>query len=174
MIEIRMIDAEHQRDIHIPNEAFLLFGRMIPSYTDGRWGYSVEKSDTETEMRFPDENYSYNDMKEDCVFLGAYDDENCIGLAIIQEGVFRYMYLYDLKVNRAYRKRGVGKKLIEAAKEVARQKGYAGVYTVGQDDNLGACLFYLKNGFRIGGLDTEVYKGTKQEGKSDILFYLNF
>ena len=40
-----------------------------------------------------------------------------------------------------------------------------------QDNNLSACLFYLKNGFRIGGLDTEVYGGTNQEGKADILFY---
>ena len=46
-----------------------------------------------------------------------------------------------------------------------------GLYTQGQDNNLGACRFYLKAGFRIGGLDTEVYKGTNQEGKADILFY---
>ncbi len=49
--------------------------------------------------------------------------------------------------------------------------GYNGIYTQGQDNNLGACLFYVKAGFYIGGLDTNVYKGTKQEGKSDIIFY---
>ena len=38
---------------------------------------------------------------------------------------------------------------------------------------VGACLFYLKNGFVIGGLDTHVYVGTSQEEKSDILFYLD-
>lgn len=27
--------------------------------------------------------------------------------------------------------------------------------------------------FEIGGFNTQVYKGTKQEGKSDIYFYLN-
>lgn len=50
---------------------------------------------------------------------------------------------------------------------------YSGIYTQGQDNNLFACLFYIKTGFHIGGLDTNVYKGTKQEGKADILFYLN-
>lgn len=39
------------------------------------------------------------------------------------------------------------------------------------DNNLGACLFYIKRGFVIGGLNTNVYKGTKQEGKADIYFY---
>ena len=47
------------------------------------------------------------------------------------------------------------------------------MYTQGQDNNVGACLFYLHYGFHIGGLDMEVYRGTRQEGKADILFYLD-
>ena len=56
---------------------------------------------------------------------------------------------------------------------MASGKGYRGIYTQGQDNNLGACLFYLKCGFAIGGLDTRVYTGTSQEGKRDIIFYLD-
>lgn len=61
--------------------------------------------------------------------------------------------------------------LIQAASAVARESGYRGLYTQGQDDNPGACLFYLSAGFEIGGLDTHVYRGTAQEGKADVLFY---
>ena len=43
--------------------------------------------------------------------------------------------------------------------------------TVGQDNNLSACLFYLHHGFSIGGFDNRSYDGTSQEGKSDIYFY---
>ena len=39
--EIRIIGAEHKQDINIPNEPFLLFGRMIPSYMNGQWQYRV-------------------------------------------------------------------------------------------------------------------------------------
>ena len=85
----------------------------------------------------------------------------------------KLMYLYDLKVNREYRHKGVARLLLEKAKEIALSSGYSGIYTQGQDNNLGACLFYIKSGFYIGGLDTNVYKGTKQEGKSDIIFYLD-
>ena len=63
--------------------------------------------------------------------------------------------------------------LIEKSKETALEQGYRGIYTQGQDNNLGACLFYMKNGFVIGGLDTHVYTGTSGDGKSDILFYLD-
>ena len=173
MIEIRPIDEANRQDVNLPNEPFALFGRMIPSYMHQRWTYTVERSDTESEMCFPDEHYDYEKMKADSVFLGAYDGESCIGLAILQESLFRYMYLYDLKVCRAYRGRGVAKRLIEAAKEAAADRGYQGIWCQGQDNNLGACLFYIRSGFRIGGLDTEVYRGTKQEGKADILFYLD-
>ena len=173
MIEIRPIGEANKQDINLPNEPFSLFGRMIPSYTDRHWDYTVERFETVSEMCFPDENYNYAEMVKDCSFLGAYDSGTCVGLAILQRPFFKYLYLYDLKVNRAYRGQGVGKLLIEAAKQAAAEGGYRGVYTVGQDNNLGACLFYIKNGFRIGGFDTEVYQGTRQEGKADIYFYLD-
>ncbi len=175
MTVIREITPARKSDVNIPNEPFPLFGRMVPAYQDGSWSHRCvlfEEKDV-SEMCFPDENYDYDEMRENSVFLGAYDGEACVGLAILQDGMCRYMYLYDLKVSRACRGQGVGRALIEKAKEACKTKGYRGIYTQGQDNNLGACRFYLKAGFRIGGLDTEVYKGTKQEGKSDIFFYLD-
>ncbi len=172
MIEIRRIDAQHKSDINIPNESFRMFGKIIPSYNNGKWTYELLRYAPEdvTEMCFPDENYDYDTMT-DSVFFGAYDGEHCVGLAILQPGFFKYMYLYDLKVNKKYRGRHIGQTLIEKAKETAAQKGYCGLYTQCQDNNPGACLFYLNAGFYIGGLDTNVYRHTKQESKSDILFY---
>lgn len=175
MLDIRVIDAAHQQDINIPNEPFPLCGRMIPSYTDGQWGHSVVRypEDSVSEMRFPDEHYDYAAMQGSSVFLGAYDGEKCVGLAILQDAWMKYMYLYDLKVSRDYRRRGAGAALMAKARDIALARGYRGLYTQAQDNNLTACLFYLSQGFFIGGLDTQVYKGTRQEGKSDIIFYLD-
>jgi len=88
------------------------------------------------------------------------------------ERFFNYDYLYDLKVDQGYLKQGIAQMLIEEAAIWAKAHGKQGFYTIGQDNNVSACLFYLKAGFRIGGLDTEVYGGAAQEGKKDILFYL--
>ncbi|WP_334117563.1 GNAT family N-acetyltransferase [Ligilactobacillus sp.] len=169
MIEIRLIGPENREDINIPNEPFSMFGKIIPRYEDGKWTWELRRGEVE-EMCFPDENYDYDDMK-DSIFLGAYDGQDCVGLAILQPGFFKYMYLYDLKVNHSHRRQGTGRMLIEKAKQVASSMGYCGLYTQGQDNNPGACLFYLNTGFYIGGLDTNVYRHTKQEGKADILFY---
>lgn len=175
MIEIKLIDEANKRDINLPNQPFLLWGRMAVSRQDGQWGHTVEKLPAKElrEMCFPDEDYDFAAMSQDHTFIGAYDGGRCVGLAVMEEYFFSYMYLLDLKVDKACRGQGVGGLLLEKAKEVARGKNYRGIYTQGQDDNLSACLFYLKHGFHIGGLDTDVYKGTAQEGKADILFYLD-
>lgn len=172
MIEIRIIDALHKEDIKLPNEPFELFGKIIPSYDGKTWSYQLERynSDEIEEMCFPDENYDYDAMS-DSVFLGAYDNDTCVGLAVLQPSFFKYMYLYDLKVNKQYRGFHLGKMLMTKAKEIALQHGYQGIYTQAQDNNPQACLFYLNNGFYIGGLDTNVYTHTRQAGKADIILY---
>lgn len=175
MIDIRIINEAHQEDINIPNEPFQLIGKMIPSYVNEQWDYRVSyfyETDV-TEMCFPDERYNYAKMKDSSIFIGAYDNGDCVGLVILQDAWFRYMYLYDLKVSKDYRHKGVATALIQKAKEVCKEHNYSGIYTQGQDNNLSACLFYIKTGFCIGGLDTNVYKGTEQEGKADIIFYLD-
>lgn len=171
MIEIKLIDRAHEEDLRLPNEPFTLFGRMVPQYVDEQWSCTIEPFPSESRMTFPDEHYSYDALRENSTFLGAYDEGRCVGLAVMQEGFFKYMYLYDLKVNASHRRQGIAKRLIKKAEEIAAEKGYIGIYTQGQDDNLGACLFYLHTGFEIGGFDQRVYDGTKQEGKADIYFY---
>lgn len=171
MFSIQIIDRQHQADIRLPNEAFPLWGRMIPRCENGVWSHSVQLFETASVMTFPDEAYDYDKMSSDCIFLGAYEDGACVGLAVLQASCFRYLYLYDLKVNAAHRRRGIAAALLEQAMVLARQKGYLGLYTRGQDNNLGACLFYLHTGFEIGGFDNRVYDGTSQAGKADILFY---
>ena len=47
--------------------------------------------------------------------------------------------------------------LIKASYQYAIENGYAVLYTVGQNNNLNACLFYLACGFEIGGLDSKIY-----------------
>ena len=173
MITIKIINQAHKADINIKNEPFPLFGRMIPSYCNGKWSYETEQFNEKeiTETCFPDENYEWDDLAKNSVFVGAYDGNECIGLSILHQAMMKYMYLYDLKVNKAYRGRHIGKLLIEKSKAVAMEYGYRGLYTQGQSNNLGVCLFYLNNGFVIGGLDTHVYTGTSLEGEWDILFY---
>lgn len=174
-METKIITKEFSSDIRLKNEPFPLFGRMIPSCENGIWSYREQLFAPEDIQQdcFPDENYDFDKMSGEYTFVGAYEGEKCIGLAIMKDAWYRYMYLYDLKVCSAYRKQGVGAVLIEKSLEIAHQRNYNGIYTIAQDNNLAACRFYLKQGFEIGGFNNRVYRGTSQEGNADILLYLD-
>ena len=170
-MEIRKITQENAGDLRLKNEPFAMPGRFIPALKDGVWTYRTETSPECQWMTFPDEAYDFETVNREGAAFGAYEDGVCIVVAIYQDYYFSYMYLLDLKVSSAARGKGVGKALIEAGMAEAKARGYRGLYTQGQDDNLNACMFYLKAGFTIGGFDNRVYRGTKQENKADVIFY---
>ena len=171
-MDIKLIDKKHANDINIPNEPFLLRGKLIVEFKNNVWSHKelLFESDEIKEMAFPDEYYDFNKMK-DYVFVGAYENNTCIGLAILTETFNSCLFLYDLKVNKLMRGKGVGKKLIDYSYKHALDHNYPGLFTIAQDNNLDACLFYLACGFEIGGIDTKSYEKTKQKGKYDIYFY---
>ena len=173
MIEIRLIDEAHKENIRLKNDSFPLYGRMVPSYNGKEWSYTIKKFPPEEcgEMTFPDEPYDYEEMAGRTFFVGAYEGERCVGLAVLERSFFKYLYLSDLKVASDCRGRGIGRMLMEGCMEIAKEQKMQGVSLTVQDNNLSACLFYLAVGFRIGGLDTEVYNGTSQAGKADIEMY---
>lgn len=171
-MEIKRITRENAADLNLKNEAFPMPGKFIPELKDGVWSYRTEPFEKVETMIFPDENYDFDEISAKGAIFGAYEDGKCIGVAIYQDYWLKYMYLYDLKVSSAARGTGVGKALIQAGLEEAKARGYIGLYTQAQDNNLNACMFYLKAGFEIGGFDNHVYGGTSQEHKADIIFYL--
>ena len=173
MIEVKQITAENAQDLNLKNEPFVMPGDFIPELKDGVWSYRTELYAQPQSMVFPDEDYDIEEVCSKGIVFGAYEDGNCIGVAIFEDYWLKYMYLSDLKVTTDARGKGVGKALIAAGLEAAKAKGYRGLYTIGQDNNLNACMFYLKAGFVIGGFDNHVYNGTSQDGKADVIFYLD-
>lgn len=171
MLEIKRIAEENAGDLRLPNEPFSKPGRMIPSLNNGSWEYRTEYFDKPQVQTFPDEIYDFNRVLGEGAAFGAYESGECVGLAVFKDTFWRYWYLYDLKIRASSRGKGVGRALIEAGKREAGARGYRGIYLQAQDNNLNACLFYLKCGFFIGGFDNVCYRGTSQEGVADIYFY---
>ena len=172
-ITVRRIGPDQAADIRLPNEPFPLRGRLRVRY-DGAaftWEEDPLPEGGVTYQTFPDEDYDYAAMQATHFFVGAYRDGRCVGLAIFEKPWNRWLYLSDLKVCRSARRQGAARALLREGLAIAREQGYQGVSTICQDNNLNAALFYLRSGFQIGGLDTRVYDGTKQAGKSDIFLY---
>lgn len=173
MTEIRLLTEADQQALTIPNEAFPLMGRLVVTRTAEAWGYHEELLPREAweEQTFPDEDYQIATVLQKGFAVGAFEGETCVGLALFEMDWLKYVYLADLKVNRQARGKGIAAALLEVGRKEAVNRGKAGIWTIGQDNNLGACRFYLKQGFVIGGLNTNVYRHTQQEGKGDVYFY---
>lgn len=159
--------------ISLTNEPFNIFGRMIIYYDGKKWSYSEQLYPEKdiTDMCFPEEQYQNDEQR--FIYLGAFEDTVCVGLIVLEHDGFKYLYVSDLKVKQSARHKNIGSRLIRKAYDTALALGYNGLYTIGQDNNQAACRFYLKNQFVIGGFDNHIYKGTPQEDKANIIFYLD-
>ena len=169
-ITLRVIDPANERDIRIPNHPFVLFGRLIPRYDGSTWSSTEEIFEEKTQMCFPDEGYRMEEMP-DCIFLGAYAGETCVGLAVLQKSWNKYLYIYDLKVNEDLRGQGIGTMLVQRAESIAADLGYRGVWVVAQDNNLAACRRCDKADRGKSKLSEKHNKGNPNRGIADIERY---
>jgi len=173
MISYRKITQETEDDLRLPNEPFDIFGRLIVLRSENKWAYETKEFDQIETMCFPDAVYSFEAIDKNGFAVGAYDGPKCIGLAIFEYNWNKYLYLMDLKVNNEYREKGIASQLLKFGQDQAKALNYQGIYTIAQDNNLGACKFYLKSGFVIGGFNTMDYRHTSQREKADVYFYLD-
>jgi ribosomal protein S18 acetylase RimI-like enzyme len=82
--------------------------------------------------------------------LFAFDGETavgfvtCVEMAHPDKGV--EVFLYELGVDDAARRRGIGRQLVQAGLELARELGCYGAWTITEDDNEAALATYRSAG----------------------------
>ncbi len=143
-------------DINTTNDYFELYGRVVPSLQSGKWSYEEVLFDETREIRFPDDKLDWSEYinQEDKALFLAYLNHTCIGQIRIIKDWNRFCYIENIAIKKDYRGSGVGKLLLSKAEEWAKQRELIGMSLEAQDDNLGACRFYVKQGFILGGVDT--------------------
>ncbi|MCQ4087878.1 GNAT family N-acetyltransferase [Saccharibacillus sp. JS10] len=149
-------DVEHIPYINDTNEAFPIFGRLIPTFQQGIWTYTEELFEDTRFICFPDDrldwgSYINNDQK--VIFLAFYGAE-CIGQIRLVRDWTNYAYIENIAVRGSHRGRGVSDMLLDQAESWAREQELIGLSLEAQDDNLAACRFYIKQGMKLGGVDT--------------------
>ena len=82
--------------------------------------------------------------------LLAYEDEHAVGFVSAVELTHpdkgTEMFLYELGVDEAFRRRGVGRALVERLASLARDAGCYGMWVVTDDDNDAARATYEGTG----------------------------
>ncbi|MFC9670346.1 GNAT family N-acetyltransferase [Streptomyces sp. NPDC056949] len=85
----------------------------------------------------------------------AYEDDGPVGFVSGVETIHPdkgvEMFLYELSVAEAYRRRGIGRSLVEALAALARERGCYGMWVGVDTDNAPALATYRGAGGRDGG-----------------------
>ena len=99
-------------------------------------------------------------------FFMAFDGERPVGGAVVAyrspkmnmlEGRSDLAVLWDLRVHPGRRREGIGTKLFQHAAEWARQRNCTQFKIETQNNNVGACKFYARQGRHLGGIVRHAY-----------------
>lgn len=172
MVEIKKLKQLRREDLHI----------MAGYVSTDR--YQISKSETADEFCFIlkrqklDAPYakSWSFSEEDCknyselvnqgLSLGAYGAGQLVGIAISEKIEWnRSLWIREFGVAESYRRKGVGRKVMAKAAEVAKAEGLRILVCETQNTNVPAIDFYRSVGFEVEGIDLSYYTNRDVEGE---------
>lgn len=155
-------------------EPFNIIGRLVPYYDGTEWKTCEELFDIPKEKIYPSELFDsseYLNNPNKAAFLAMINEE-CVGSIFVCKRWNKNAYIDSITIDRAHRGNGVGKMLMDKAVSWGKENGLYGVSLETQDVNLLACRFYLKYGFKLGGVDNKVYSAGPYRDELALHFYL--
>lgn len=171
------ITHENICNINKVNEPFEIIGKIIPKYENGIWTYTEEMYSEAREKQYPNDVEDYEEYinnKDKTIFF-FFDNDMCMGQIKMHKSWNKYIFIDEIFVRRNARGKGVGYRLINQAIEWGKQNQLMGLMLETQDNNLLACRFYAKYGFRIGGIDDMLYANLPNiSNEKAIFWYLNW
>ncbi len=131
--------------------------------TEGGFSVTLEKrpadpliTHTSEEYDFPDSLYQPHWQKADA--YGIFDNDELIGaIEVCPEEWSNRLAVTELWVKEDYRKKGVGKALMDRAKSICRERNHRAIILETQSCNTNAIGFYLHEGFELIGFDSCCY-----------------
>jgi ribosomal protein S18 acetylase RimI-like enzyme len=91
-------------------------------------------------------------------------------LMIIVPGWANAAEITDFAVDRAARRQGVGKALLDAAVAWAKGRGHVALWVEPRADNAPAIDFYMRAGFRLSGFNDHLYSNADDEPGQQTLY----
>ena len=90
--------------------------------------------------------------------FSAYDLQQCVGIALAEPRHWnKSLWVWELHVAKTHRRRGIGRRLVEALAQLGYAAGLRTLVCETQNTNVPAMHFYHKIGFNIEGIDLSYY-----------------
>lgn len=176
MITVCELDEQNVHDVNKCDGTFTVDSRLILRVENDIIRYTVANI-SPFQKRYPFDKVDYTTYLADptkTIFF-AYEGGQLAGQVILRENWNQYAYIEDVVVDIHFRKRGIGQALMKEAITWAKGKQLAGIMVETQNNNVAACRFYERCGFKLGGMDRFLYKGiSKDVDEIALYWYLLF
>ena len=124
------------------------------------------------QKQYPAEAIAFNayvNHPNQTVFL-AYVDGLIAGQIRLRRNWNQFAYIEDLVVATPFRRRGLGRALIQTAIQWAKARRLPGLMLETQNNNVAACRLYQTCGFELSGFDRLLYQGVNP-GTPEVALY---
>jgi ribosomal protein S18 acetylase RimI-like enzyme len=172
MITIRELDDQNMRDVNRCDGVFTVDSRLVLQVENDVIRYTVAGIPP-YQKRYPHDEIDTTTYLADpakTIFF-AYVDGQLAGQVILRGNWNRYCHIEDIAVDIHFRRCGVGRALMEAAIAWAKGRDLAGLSLETQNNNVAACRFYERCGFRLGGFDRYLYRGVMNDTEEIALYW---
>ena len=160
MLYIVEINDENKFNLHCANQPFYIIGRLDICFNDGHFKSKEVLFGNSTRKQYPNYNGAgaedYINSNNRMAYF-AFSGSDCVGQILLAKNWNGYVHVEDLSVGEAFRRKGIGTMLLSKAYEWAKENNIDALSVECQDNNIYASRFFSKNGFEIGGVNTELY-----------------
>lgn len=159
MITVCELNEHNVQDVNKCDGVFTVDSRLVIQVEKDIIRYTVA-SVPPFQKRYPFDKIDYTTYISDptkTIFF-AYQDKQLSGQVILRKNWNHYAYIEDIVVDIHFRRRGIGRALMQEAIAWAKSKQLPGIMLETQDINVAACRFYESCGFKLGGMDRFLYK----------------
>ena len=156
---IKEIDQSCLADISQCDDSFIVSAKLVLHTHDGEITYTIVEVPPYTK-RYPADEIDLTDYigNPDKIIFVAYIASHPVGHIRVRTNWNRYAYIDNLVVDANHRLLGIGHFLIYQAEEWARSRNLGGIMAESQNNNVPACQFYERCGFKLRGFDMHLYK----------------
>lgn len=164
-IKIRPADAQRDAELIRSLDTSFETGAIFDVQADGSGFRLVEKTVEPPLGKTFDLGHMDATREWERVWL-ALDGDEAVGVVATQHEAWnRHVVIWHLYVSGSYRRRGIGRRLVNTALSAAREAGSRTAWLETSNVNLPAVRAYERLGFRLCGLDTSLYDATPSEGE---------
>lgn len=118
-----------------------------------------------------DESEFENIKDPDGVLFVVVEDQKVYGYVHATKSWNSMVDIRWIVLDESIRGHGYGRMLLDEVFKWARQLGVAGIRLESQSNNVAACCFYKRYGFKFGGYDEYLYKGIPQNKHETAFFW---